>query len=478
MAHWIYVKPTKTVGSISGYDTYGYTTITGFPLYTSDQAYILTEENPANRIAIRYGRTNTYNIIYDYWGGIQVSCNGTYTIFDGEVDDAMTNTTGHNIQILPNKLFRVSNSTSIDAYCTTYEDVEIYGKYRVRDLGTPFMQGCLIPVPFLLNGSLYEGIGNYNSSTFKYTNSSYSESSAMYSFINDATYMEPKAIARKSDYSNTLVLYSIKAGDILDFGTLHHRVPSVLKNWLETNCDDVTDASEPMSVSIISPNGIHLLTEGTYCNWDIKALPKLQTKTVTPSTISQEVVADSGNAGLEKVIVNPIPKELGMPEEYDGSLVTEITFTIDGTEYEAEDGMNWKDWVADTSYNKNGSVIIAAIGTLHKEGSDEIRTSQNDVVFAEDLIISGESYVFGSIAPEITFTIEGAEFKATEGMSWGEWVDNRFYNNGRFIPLDNNVHDQSCWENVRTHDDVPVTPTNTIVDGAEYYSGQGGGSND
>jgi len=36
------------------------------------------------------------------------------------------------------------------------------------------------------------------------------------------------------------------------------------------------------------------------------------------------------------------------------SAVTLITFTIDGSTYQAEEGMTWGEWVADTTYNTDG----------------------------------------------------------------------------------------------------------------------------
>lgn len=503
MAHWIYLCPS-TSAKIGTYNSNDWRTaendekdtiipnkyvslsgdVTGFPLYTEEAGVIFTQQQPANGLMLRCANgTNSGSIFYRYWASI-IACYGSdyYRVIDANKYEALYDQSYsvYNYQILPNKLFRVDD-TSFDGYSTVYTDETISGTFRMNGTGSNLPQGCLVPVGVMVNGELYEGIGNY-AATFTYEVSpdrGYGGNGAVTStrsFLTSKTSMAPKYLKRNGK-SNKLVLTDIKEGDILDFGSSPQSVPSIFKNWVLTNCTETTDAPEPMRVDIITPNGTQLFTAGKLCNWDVKAIPKLQTKTATPSTISQEVVADSGNAGLAKVIVNPIPKELGMPDEYDGSLVTEITFTIDGTEYEAEDGMNWKDWAADASCNKNGSVIIGANGTLYKDGSDEIRTSQNDVVFAEDLIIGGENYVFGSIAPEITFTIQGAEFKAEEGMTWGKWVDNRFYNNGRFIPLDDNVHDQSCWMNVHTYDDIPVTLTDTIVDGAAYKSGEVWGSN-
>lgn len=51
-------------------------------------------------------------------------------------------------------------------------------------------------------------------------------------------------------------------------------------------------------------------------------------------------------------------------ETGDGEEATLITFTIDGTEYQTEDGMTWGEWV-ESEYNTDGYVIATA---THKSG--------------------------------------------------------------------------------------------------------------
>ena len=80
---------------------------------------------------------------------------------------------------------------------------------------------------------------------------------------------------------------------------------------------------ENFQIPVDAPEGVRLLVNGKKCEKDIDVIPVLQEKTVTPMKEAQEVVADSGNAGLGKVIVEAIPDEYITPE-WDG------TFSVTG----------------------------------------------------------------------------------------------------------------------------------------------------
>ena len=82
--------------------------------------------------------------------------------------------------------------------------------------------------------------------------------------------------------------------------------------------------------AIRSKNGSNTLYYPTEMAEAIRALVvtgetlTFQTKTATPTTITQEITADSGYTGLNKVIINPIPSNYLIPS---GS----ITITENGT---------------------------------------------------------------------------------------------------------------------------------------------------
>lgn len=313
MFRWIYIQPksSEVIGSISSY-LEATTTATGFPLYTSDLGWVLTEEQPGTCIKIRSGRTGL-SISSDYCGGIVVTCGGTdKVIFDGITDDSiMGSAKGFRKEISPIKLFRVDGSTTIDAYCQRYEDVTIRGSYRVREVGTPFPSGCIIPVKYLHNGEVREGIGNYYTNYFSYANNhSATHVTHYYMRLGLDIMLPPMAITRESEISNKLVLNSINVGDTLDFGTDDQNIPSILKDWIDTNCDKVSDVTK---LKMTSPGGIRLLTEESYCIWNIDVVPELYNTTITPRNEEQIIVPEEGYAGINQILVAPIPNNYIAP---------------------------------------------------------------------------------------------------------------------------------------------------------------------
>lgn len=74
------------------------------------------------------------------------------------------------------------------------------------------------------------------------------------------------------------------------------------------------------NITVEGGTSVRLPTAGKYCDRDIvitatgnAAEVTLQSKTVTPSKSTQEVKADAGYTGLEKVTVSPIPSEYIIP---------------------------------------------------------------------------------------------------------------------------------------------------------------------
>lgn len=70
---------------------------------------------------------------------------------------------------------------------------------------------------------------------------------------------------------------------------------------------------------------------------------------------------------------------------------TLISFTIEGTEYQAELGMTWAQWV-DSSYNTGGFAVDVGDNTI-RNGPKYLYTSSNmQLVFSSNTVISGGAY--------------------------------------------------------------------------------------
>ena len=74
---------------------------------------------------------------------------------------------------------------------------------------------------------------------------------------------------------------------------------------------------------------------------------------------------------------------------------TLISFTIDGTSYQAEDGMTWAQWV-NSSYNTGGFTVNVGDNTI-RNGTNYLYTSSNmQLVSSSNTVISGGTYTFAS----------------------------------------------------------------------------------
>lgn len=331
MAHWIYINPSSsaTIGSSNTNSLYGddqYDNIivskyialsgevTGFPLYTSQVGEIFTQSKPASGLLLRSGDAS--GAIYDeYWASIIAAYDSEYyRIIDSNVDEGLydQSISMYNHQILPNKLFRVDD-TAFDSHSIIYTDVPIFGSFRINKIDGTLPQGCLVPISFTVNGETYEGIGNYNSSYFSYkvkpdkgswdSNGS-GGANLTRSFLTSKTGMTPKYLKRQAD-SNKLVLTDIQVGDVLEFGPLPQRVPSVFKEWIISNSTDIGS----IRIDLPSSGGIELLTKEKVCPWNIKVIPKLEDVSVAVSQTSQIIRPSDGFAGIGAIAVEAIQLE-------------------------------------------------------------------------------------------------------------------------------------------------------------------------
>lgn len=334
MAHWLYIsfaKPSSGVSNFNGSNyLIGNTTVTGFPIYTSDNELILTEENPAASIGIkRYYLYDSSPIWSDFHSGISVN---SIPIIEGSQDNETLNPYVSYAQVSPVKLFRVEKETSIDKYCTRYEDAQIKGRYLIKDVPNFLFNGFIIPVRYLHKGEIKDGIGNYDTSTFTFlgtkawgkggsTDEGYAARTR--SYISNSSAMTPKAIKRKAAYSNELILSDISVGDVIDFGPDYQNVPDVLKTWLDNSCQNITDSPEAVVFELTTPSGIRLFTEEKYSYWDMKVIPKLEEREITENG---DFSVNAGFAGISRVKVNvPTTQKV---TDFEWTLREELDFSM------------------------------------------------------------------------------------------------------------------------------------------------------
>lgn len=72
-----------------------------------------------------------------------------------------------------------------------------------------------------------------------------------------------------------------------------------------------------------------------------------------------------------------------------------ISFTIDGTSYQAEEGMTWAQWI-DSDYNTGGFAVGVGENSI-RNGQKYLYTSSNmQLVASSDTVISGGVYTFAA----------------------------------------------------------------------------------
>lgn len=123
---------------------------------------------------------------------------------------------------------------------------------------------------------------------------------------------------------------------------------------------------------------------------------------VTDSPLPTEVSTEAEmTALLESGEVGGVYKYTGTTGTYENGALyvlenATITFTIDGTTYEAEDGMTWEQWVA-SDYNTDGYAAHPNLGTGTEDSKVPAKnqyciTYNSSVVSFGDLIIANASY--------------------------------------------------------------------------------------
>ena len=184
-----------------------------------------------------------------------------------------------------------------------------------------------------------------------------------------------------------------------------------------------SDYVKPTGTLQITANGAKDVTN--YKNVNVNVAPNLEQKTVDiVANGTTDVTPTTGKDGMSKVTVNVnVPtasavEEVATASAMDALLVeanvgkyykftgttdsnytngdlylvegaaTLINFTIDGTAYQAEEGMTWQEWV-NSSYNTDGYYVLGNIinGTGEHDG-----TVENGTVGPNDVIVANQDY--------------------------------------------------------------------------------------
>lgn len=109
---------------------------------------------------------------------------------------------------------------------------------------------------------------------------------------------------------------------------------------------------------------------------------------------------------METDVAVEAPEAVEVPtvEEWDGTgvviegLVKLISFTIDGTSYQAVDGMTWAEWV-ESDYNPSPNGIVSGSTYIAIGGSYVYATSSSVMVKPTDVISQSDTYYTASNEP-------------------------------------------------------------------------------
>ena len=150
-----------------------------------------------------------------------------------------------------------------------------------------------------------------------------------------------------------------------------------------------------------------------------------------------------------------------------GSSVALISFTIDGTGYQAEEGMKWGDWCV-SEYNTGGFEIRYTNGNIVQQDQ-----KMGIVGVVADGVINQGEYALVEVTPVITFNIYDEynggtyTYEADEGMTWDDWCASS-YNPGCYIIDGSNVLNTDTYGCVGDESHVYVSSGDLIQANGNY----------
>lgn len=152
-----------------------------------------------------------------------------------------------------------------------------------------------------------------------------------------------------------------------------------------------------------------------------------------------------------------------------------ITFSIEGVLYQAWSGMTWGEWCnSDFDFN---DVYSEELLKIIENGDINHAVSTNgilaDILPSMEITANGEYKLTGypdATPTLITFTIDGTEYQAEQGMTWEQWCESDYnsldvYVNGNYVVGTTSGY-YICSYPDTSH---TVNKTTAIVEGGKYY---------
>ena len=270
-------------------------------------------------------------------------------------------------------------------------------------------------------------------------------------------------------------LANVGVGDIITFAGGDDITNATLISWLEEH-GTLTAPEEPStdSVTITYGDKTITLTAGQKCTF--KGGKVMQADIVAVVSASEEAADELQGTW----VVNSSWSAVSGYGEY------ELDYTVSGYNY------NFYNLYIGYSFSNNpmgtpifsasdNNIVIHGGGTMNLTPSESftinITSKLSEVTNGAELLtwLKANAIKQGEVAL-ISFTISGTEYKAVDGMSWGEWVDNRTYNtDGYYAENTRIISPTGAHAIINQANEYVETTYPIIADGVYLYST--GGSN-
>lgn len=174
--------------------------------------------------------------------------------------------------------------------------------------------------------------------------------------------------------------------------------------WLPNNAiQQVADKTPTLSIDLSTlnlPVGTHTIAvRGKASGYLDSAVSASVVITVEPEVTTEVglqggdlyILDTAGTAQSFDIVVDGVVRATAKIGEVN-CLASLISFTIDGTTYQAEEGMTWGEWV-ESDYNTGGYATEGSYNIKQgTSGAEYLANSSGDFVTPSDTIISGHTY--------------------------------------------------------------------------------------